>query len=44
MTTEIFVFGSNLAGRHGAGSALEAVQRHGAPANCVLPPEFEPFR
>ena len=28
--TEIFVFGSNLAGRHGAGSALEAVKNHGA--------------
>jgi hypothetical protein len=28
--TEIFVFGSNLAGRHGAGSAREAVQFHGA--------------
>lgn len=27
---EIFVFGSNLAGRHGAGSALEAVRYHGA--------------
>lgn len=26
----IFVFGSNLAGRHGAGSALEAKLRHGA--------------
>jgi len=26
----IFVFGSNLAGRHGAGSALEAVKNHGA--------------
>jgi len=26
----IFVFGSNLAGRHGKGSALEAVQKHGA--------------
>lgn len=26
----IFVFGSNLAGRHGAGSALEAVKKHGA--------------
>jgi hypothetical protein len=26
----IFVFGSNLAGRHGAGSALEALRRHGA--------------
>lgn len=26
----IFVFGSNLAGRHGAGSALEAYRSHGA--------------
>lgn len=26
----IFVFGSNLAGRHGKGSALEAVKNHGA--------------
>lgn len=26
----IFVFGSNLAGRHGKGSALEAVRNHGA--------------
>lgn len=29
MMREIFVFGSNLAGRHGAGSALEAVRNHG---------------
>lgn len=28
--TDIFVFGSNLAGRHGAGSALEAAKNHGA--------------
>lgn len=28
--TEIFVFGSNLAGRHGAGSAREAMRKHGA--------------
>jgi hypothetical protein len=28
--TEIFVFGSNLAGRHGKGAALCAVQEHGA--------------
>ncbi len=28
--TEIFVFGSNLAGRHGAGAALHARQHHGA--------------
>lgn len=27
---QIFVFGSNLAGRHGKGSALEAVRNHGA--------------
>lgn len=26
----VFVFGSNLAGRHGAGSALAAVKHHGA--------------
>lgn len=28
--TEIFVFGSNLAGRHGRGAALYAKRRHGA--------------
>lgn len=28
--TKIFVFGSNLAGRHGAGSALEARRNHRA--------------
>lgn len=28
--TEIFVFGSNLAGRHGKGSALHALKHHGA--------------
>lgn len=28
--TEIFVFGSNLAGRHGKGAALAAVQQYGA--------------
>lgn len=27
---EIFVFGSNLAGRHGAGAAKEAYKKHGA--------------
>lgn len=26
----VFVFGSNLAGRHGKGSALEALRNHGA--------------
>lgn len=30
MTREIFVFGSNLAGRHGKGAALFAKQHHGA--------------
>ena len=28
--SEIFVFGSNLAGRHGKGAALAAMQQHGA--------------
>lgn len=28
--TEIFVFGSNLAGRHGKGAALHAKLKHGA--------------
>ncbi|WLR90916.1 A1S_2505 family phage non-structural protein [Shinella zoogloeoides] len=27
---EIFVFGSNLAGRHGAGAARDAVEKYGA--------------
>ena len=30
MTREIFVFGSNLAGIHGAGSARAALENHGA--------------
>ena len=30
MNNQIFVFGSNLAGRHGKGSALEAKKKHGA--------------
>lgn len=28
--TEVFVFGSNLAGRHGRGAALSAFREHGA--------------
>ena len=28
--SEIFVFGSNLAGRHGKGAALDALKYHGA--------------
>ena len=27
---QVFVFGSNLAGRHGKGAALDAYKRHGA--------------
>ena len=30
MVKEIFVFGSNQAGRHGAGAALYALKNHGA--------------
>ena len=30
MTREIFVFASNLAGKHHGGSAREAVEKHGA--------------
>lgn len=30
MTMEIFVFGSNMAGRHGKGAALHARKHHGA--------------
>jgi len=32
----IFVFGSNLAGRHGKGAALYARQHHGAIAGCGI--------
>lgn len=31
---EIFVFGSNLAGRHGKGAALHALKHHGALYGC----------
>lgn len=34
MAEEIFVFGSNLQGRHGKGAALEALQKHGAWLGC----------
>lgn len=33
---KIFVFGSNLAGRHGAGSAKEAFKNHGAIYGCGI--------
>jgi hypothetical protein len=34
MSRRIFVFGSNLAGIHGAGSAKEAYEKHGAVWGC----------
>jgi hypothetical protein len=34
MSRRIFVFGSNLAGIHGAGSAKEAFEKHGAVWGC----------
>lgn len=34
MTRRIFVFGSNLAGRHGKGAALTALKQHGAIYHC----------
>lgn len=33
---DIFVFGSNLAGRHGAGSALHALNNYGAILGCGI--------
>lgn len=36
---EIFVFGSNLAGRHGAGAALFAKQHHGAVYGIGIGPQ-----
>ncbi len=35
----IFVFGSNLAGRHGAGAALFARRNHGAIYGCGVGPQ-----
>ena len=35
-TTEIFVFGSNLAGIHGAGAAKEATEKYGAIRGCGI--------
>lgn len=34
LNNPIFVFGSNLAGRHGAGAALFAMKNHGAVYGC----------
>lgn len=39
----IFVFGSNLAGRHGAGSALEARRRHGAKLGVGVGPTGDAY-
>lgn len=38
MTNKIFVFGSNLAGRHGAGAALFARKFFGAKYGCGVGP------
>lgn len=35
MNAEIFVFGSNYRGAHGAGAAFTAVQKHGARSGCA---------
>lgn len=35
----IFVFGSNLAGRHGKGAALHARLHHGAIYGCAIGPQ-----
>lgn len=37
--SEIFVFGSNLAGSHGAGSAKAAYESHGAIWGCGIGPQ-----
>lgn len=39
MAERYFVFGSNLAGIHGKGSALAAVQKHGALRGCGAGPQ-----
>jgi hypothetical protein len=43
MAKVVFVFGSNLAGRHGAGSALEAVRRHGAINGYAIGPQGDSY-
>ncbi|MCI4370786.1 MAG: hypothetical protein L3J81_05615 [Thermoplasmata archaeon] len=39
----IFVFGSNLAGRHGRGAALEAVRYYGAVYGCGVGPQGDSY-
>ena len=40
---QVFVFGSNLAGRHGKGSALEAYNNHGAIYGCGAGPQGQSY-
>lgn len=40
---EIFVFGSNLAGRHGKGAALDAVRLYGAAYGQGIGPQGESY-
>lgn len=40
---QVFVFGSNLAGLHGAGSALEALRRHGAISGLGVGPQGDSY-
>ena len=42
-TDYIFVFGSNLAGRHGAGAALHALKHHGAIYGCGSGPQGDSY-
>lgn len=41
--TDIFVFGSNLAGRHGAGAALWARNHRGAVYGCGIGPQGQSY-
>lgn len=41
--SKIFVFGSNLAGRHGAGAALFARKFHGARYGCGVGPQGKSY-
>ena len=41
--SEIFVFGSNLAGRHGAGAAKYALNHHGAIYGVAIGPQGDSY-
>lgn len=43
MTRKIFVFGSNLAGAHGGGSARAAVEHHGAIMGVGVGPQGDSY-